>query len=67
MSENSLEDLTTWAKARELRNWIWYLVKSFPKDEKYRLTDQIYFCEYCGRTWKISLSGKHSILPPSQR
>ena len=34
-------DLEVWKKARVLRNNIAELVKSFPYDEKYRLTDQI--------------------------
>ncbi|GGH17394.1 four helix bundle protein [Mucilaginibacter phyllosphaerae] len=34
-------DLEVWKKARLLRNNITELVKSFPSDEKYRLTDQI--------------------------
>ena len=34
-------DLEVWKKARVLRNIITELVKSFPGDEKYRLTDQI--------------------------
>jgi four helix bundle protein len=34
-------DLEVWKKARLLRNNIAYLVKSFPAEEKYRLTDQI--------------------------
>jgi four helix bundle protein len=34
-------DLEVWKKARLLRNNVTQLVKSFPNDEKYRLTDQI--------------------------
>ncbi len=34
-------DLEVWKKARVLRNNIAELVKSFPNDEKYRLTEQI--------------------------
>src|SRR5476649_2690580 len=34
-------DLEVWKKARLLRNNITELVKSFPAEEKYRLTDQI--------------------------
>jgi len=34
-------DLEVWKKARMLRNNITELVKTFPTDEKYRLTDQI--------------------------
>jgi four helix bundle protein len=37
----SFEELTVWKKARELKNEIFQLVKSFPADEKYRLTDQL--------------------------
>jgi four helix bundle protein len=38
---NSFEDLEAWKKARSFKNNISVLVKSFPKDEKYRLVDQI--------------------------
>src|ERR1700733_4521598 len=37
----SFTDLEIWKKARVLRNNIAVLVKSFPVEEKYRLTDQI--------------------------
>ena len=38
---NSFTDLEVWKKARILRNNISELTKTFPPDEKYRLTDQI--------------------------
>lgn len=38
---NSFIDLEVWKKARLLRNNICNLTKSFPNDEKYRLSDQI--------------------------
>lgn len=38
---NSFVDLEVWKKARLLRNNISNLIKSFPNDEKYRLSDQI--------------------------
>lgn len=45
MSENrtksTFETLEVWKEARELRNNISKLTKSFPSDEKYRLTDQM--------------------------
>jgi four helix bundle protein len=34
-------DLEVWKKSRLLRNAVTELVKSFPAEEKYRLTDQI--------------------------
>ena len=34
-------DLEVWKKSRLLRNVITDLVKTFPAEEKYRLTDQI--------------------------
>lgn len=34
-------DLEAWKKSRALKNKIWELVKSFPVEEKYRLSDQI--------------------------
>jgi len=37
----SFMDLEVWKKSRILRNNITELVKSFPSEEKYRLTDQI--------------------------
>ena len=44
MNENSHQDFTdleVWKKARVLKNDIKQLVKSFPGEEKFRLTDQI--------------------------
>lgn len=37
----SFTDLETWKQARKIRNIISSLVKGFPVEEKYRLTDQI--------------------------
>src|ERR1700759_650548 len=37
-------DLEVWKKSRTLRNNISELVKKFPAEEKYRLTDQIIRC-----------------------
>ncbi|MGZ3873626.1 MAG: four helix bundle protein [Mucilaginibacter sp.] len=34
-------DLEVWKKSRALRNTIAEIAKSFPDDEKYRLTDQV--------------------------
>lgn len=33
--------LQVWKESRKLRNKIYVLVKSFPKDEKYKLVDQL--------------------------
>jgi four helix bundle protein len=38
---SSFTDLEVWKKSRTLRNKIYELVKSFPADEKYRLSDQV--------------------------
>jgi four helix bundle protein len=38
---NSFTDLEVWKKSRVLRNNITNLVKPFPAEEKYRLSDQI--------------------------
>ncbi|MDO9256091.1 MAG: four helix bundle protein [Bacteroidales bacterium] len=38
---NSFKELEVWKACRELRLLIWKLVKSFPNEEKYRLTDQM--------------------------
>lgn len=37
----TFEDLKVWQIGRKIRNEIFELVKRFPKEEKYRLTDQI--------------------------
>ena len=37
----TFEDLDVWKKARVMRNQISKLVKIFPKEEKYRLSDQM--------------------------
>lgn len=37
----SFEELDVWKKARELKNEIFQLVKTFPVEGKYRLIDQI--------------------------
>jgi len=43
MSEikSTFETLDVWIKSRELRNRISKLTKTFPSEEKYRLTDQM--------------------------
>ena len=38
---NSFTDLEVWKKARVLRNNVSELTKTFPSEEKYRLSDQI--------------------------
>jgi four helix bundle protein len=37
----TFKDLEVWKKCRQLRQEIWILVKTFPADEKYRLSDQM--------------------------
>lgn len=37
----SFTELEVWKQARKIRNWISDLTKSFPVEEKHRLTDQI--------------------------
>ena len=37
----TFEDLEIWKEARDMRNQISKLVKVFPKEEKYRLSDQL--------------------------
>jgi four helix bundle protein len=37
----SFENLVVWKKAREFKNEVFQLVKNFPSEEKYRLTDQL--------------------------
>jgi four helix bundle protein len=41
MGYQSFEDLEVWKKARELKIEISHLVKTFPPEEKYRLSDQL--------------------------
>lgn len=41
MGYQSFEELDVWKKARELKIEIAGLVKSFPAEEKYKLTDQL--------------------------
>ncbi len=38
---NSFKELEVWKACRELRILIWKTVKTFPSEEKYRLTDQM--------------------------
>lgn len=38
---NNFEELEAWKQARIIRNEIACLVKQFPSEEKYRLTDQL--------------------------
>ena len=37
----TFKDLEVWKKCRQLRQEIWNLVKTFPAEEKYRLSDQL--------------------------
>jgi len=37
----TFKDLEVWKKCRQLRQEIWILVKTFPIEEKYRLSDQM--------------------------
>ena len=41
MKSRSFKELEAWKKARDLRKEISTLTKSFPKEEKYRLVDQM--------------------------
>jgi four helix bundle protein len=41
MAYQNFEELIVWQKSRQLKNEIFILVRSFPSEEKYRLTDQI--------------------------
>ena len=40
-TKSTFETLTVWQEARKLRKEISELTKTFPKDEKYRLVDQM--------------------------
>jgi four helix bundle protein len=37
----SFTDLEVWKQSRKIRRWVSELTKTFPTEEKYRLTDQI--------------------------
>jgi four helix bundle protein len=41
MGYQSFEDLEVWKKSRELKIEISHLVKTFPTEERFRLTDQL--------------------------
>jgi four helix bundle protein len=41
MAYQNFEELIVWQKSRQSKNEIFILVRSFPSEEKYRLTDQI--------------------------
>ncbi len=41
MNFKSFEEMEVWKKSREFRIQVANVAKSFPKEEKYRLTDQI--------------------------
>jgi hypothetical protein len=38
---DDFRDLEVWQRCKEIRKQIWALCKKFPKDEKYRLSDQM--------------------------
>jgi four helix bundle protein len=38
---HDFRDLEVWKKCKKLRDELWGICKTFPKDEKYRLADQI--------------------------
>jgi four helix bundle protein len=37
----SFTDLEVWKQSRKVRNWVRDIVRTFPKEEAYRLTDQL--------------------------
>jgi len=37
----SFTELEVWKQSRKIRNWVKDVVKTFPKEETYRLTDQL--------------------------
>ena len=47
LSNQSFTDLDVWKNARKLKIRIWNLVKTFPFDEKFRLTDQLIRSSRC--------------------
>jgi four helix bundle protein len=55
-ANQSFTDLEVWKKARELKNEIFQLVKVFPAEERYRLSDQII---RCSRSINANISEGH--------
>ena len=41
MKNNDFRDLEVWKKCRDIRIKIWKICKTFPANEKYRLSDQM--------------------------
>ncbi len=41
MPYQNFEELNVWKKARQLKNELFQIAKSFPNEEKFRLTDQL--------------------------
>lgn len=41
MAYQNFEDLEVWKKSRVLKNEVFETAKSFPSEEKFRLTDQL--------------------------
>ena len=41
MKNRDFRDLEVWKKCKEIRRDIWNLIKTFPKEERYRLSDQM--------------------------
>lgn len=70
---NSFKELEVWKSARELRKSISNLTKDFPKEEKYRLVDQItrssrsVAANVAEGFWAVSLSREYSVLSSSKR
>jgi hypothetical protein len=38
---NDFRDLEVWQRCRDIKKKVWQLCKNFPKEEKYRLSDQM--------------------------
>jgi four helix bundle protein len=38
---NDFRDLEVWKRCRDIRKQIWVLLRDFPEEEKYRLSDQM--------------------------
>ena len=53
---NGFEDLEVWKKCRQLRMNISTMLKQFPDDEKYRLTDQL---KRCSRSVTANIAEGH--------
>jgi hypothetical protein len=72
-SYKSFEELDCWKACREVRKFVYELVKKYPKEELYGLVQDMRRAarstthKYSRRIWQIPLPGEHSISPSQPR